>query len=95
MRTALEVVEDLKNRYIDLSEYKRHCIGNYQQWLDDSSVEKEVRNSMEKLEPCLDDKIIEKSESFTESLTHESPKKMINVASVESNSGLVATSPST
>lgn len=26
MRSALEVVEDLKNRYIDLSEYKRHYV---------------------------------------------------------------------
>ena len=51
-RAALEVVEDLKNRYIDISEYKRHCIGNY--LLEDSSVEKEVLNSMEKLEPCFD-----------------------------------------
>lgn len=26
MRSALEVVEDLKNRYIDLTEYKKYCI---------------------------------------------------------------------
>ena len=92
MRSALEVVEDLKNRYIDISEYKRHCIGNY--LLEDSSVEKEVLNSMEKLEPCLDHQM-QKCDSFTESMTHNSPKKMIAVASQDSSSVLAITSPST
>lgn len=103
MRSALEVVEDLKNRYIDLPEYKRGCLSLK---VFEEQFEKDLNmtlcDSIEKTEPSL---AISKEHLIIESFTMETPSKMIaitaNDASEEASSnydhpGVTSpTSPST
>ena len=96
MRSALEVVEDLKNRYIDLPEYKRHCAPL--QFFDEESNEKdlssEVRCSVEKTEPSLSaskEHLFDKEENYT----METPCKLKALGSEETSSVINISSPST